>query len=371
MIQLAQPQIGREECDEVSRVLRSGRLVQGTRVLRFERSIARFIRARWVAAVSSGTSALYVALGAMGIGPGDAVFVPAFTFPATFSVIELRGARPVLVDVDPTTYCMTAVGLRRAVEEFNGRERRRAVLPVHEFGCPCEMSDLVRVAGDMQLHIIEDAACAIGTTFRGRHVGTFGAFGCFSWHPRKGITTGEGGAIVSADSNLHARVAALRNHGLEEGDAGTSDLSAPSLNFRMTEFQAALGSIQLRRLPRWLQIRRALARLYLSRLRDLEDLRLPADVQGHSWQTFMAILPHGIPRIAVRKKLRAKGIEASFGAHAIHMLSYCRKRYGYRPSDFPVSAELYERGLAIPLLQGLSREDVLAVCSALTKSLHA
>lgn len=369
MIRLAAPQIGDEECEAVSNVLKSGFLVQGESVRRFEARIARYVGTRFAAAVSNGTAALYVSLMALGIGPGDAVFVPAFTFPATFSVVELRGARPVLVDVDPETYCMTPSGLRGAVDQWKGSERARAVVPVHEFGAPCDMTEIMGVARKHGLRVIEDAACALGSYHEGYHVGTFGATGCFSWHPRKGITTGEGGSVVTSDPDLHDRVLSLRNHGLSGPDSGTADLVAPSLNFRMTEFQAALGREQLRRFPRWLATRKRLAGSYLSRLRNVPGLRLPKALDGHSWQSFMVVLPRSSRRDAMEEALRRRNIESGLGAHAIHMLSYCRKKYEYERDDFPVAAELYQWGLALPMHARLTGGDVETVCDHLEKRL--
>ncbi len=371
MIRLAAPDMGEEEIDSVARVLRSGFLVQGERVAEFEGRLARFIGAPYVAAVSNGTAALYVALGALDIGPGDTVFVPAFTFPAAYSAVELRGARPVLVDVDPTTYCVTAGALKRAIEGHTGREHPRAVIAVHEFGAPCEMAKLDAVARTHDLSMIEDAACALGTTSEGRHVGTFGALGSFSWHPRKGITTGEGGAVTTSDPALHERVLALRNHGLRAGVTGETDLVSPSLNFRLTEFQAALGTAQLARFPAWLQTRRVLAAAYLDRLKGTRGLRLPAAVEGHAWQTFMVVLGPGIDRHAVQRDLHEKGVEAGMGAHAIHLLTHARQKHGYRREDFPVAAELFERGLAIPIHQGVTKANAATVCDALEASLAA
>jgi perosamine synthetase len=367
MIRLAAPQIGEEECDAVLKTLRSGFLVQGETVREFERQVASYVGVSHLAAVSNGTAALYLALGALGIGKGDAVYVPAFTFPAVFNVVELRGARPVLVEVDATTYCMTPDALQLADESFDGPERPRAVIPVHEFGASCDMDGLQRIAKASDLAIIEDAACALGTTHAGRHVGTFGSFGCFSWHPRKGITTGEGGAMTTPDVDLHETALSLRNHGFAGRKAGESDLAAPSLNFRMTEFQAALGIEQLRKFPAWLALRRRIAETYIDRLRKVQGLALPRADAGHSWQTFMVVLPHDVPRAQIVKDLQRRGVEAGPGAHAIHMLDYPRRRYGHHEEDFPVARDLFRRGMAIPMHAGLSTEDVEHVSTVLAE----
>lgn len=370
MIRLAEPRFEEADLEAVCRVLRSGRLVQGEQVGQFEEGVAAYTGAPHVAAVSSGTAALHVSLLAMGIAPGDAVFVPAFTFPATANVVELVGARPVLVDVDPATYCVTPAALGQAVESWPGPEKPRAVIPVHEFGAPCEMDELCVVAKGRGLAVVEDAACALGTRWNGRHVGTFGDLGCFSWHPRKAITTGEGGAVTTGDPDLHRRVCLLRNHGQERRADGSVDFVLPGLNCRLTEFQAVLGAAQLARFPAELEIRRGLARHYLQELRGVPGLRLPRPVSGHAWQTFLVVLPEGTDRGAVIRALAAAGIEANLGAQALHRLAYYRERYGYRREDYPVAAELFERGLALPLHASVSEADASHVARSLREALQ-
>jgi len=369
MIRLTEPRFGEEEINAVTAVLKSGMLVQGKQVAAFEKALAEYMGAEFVVAVSSGTAALHLALAALGIGPGAAVLVPAFTFPATANVVELQGARPVLVDVDPATYCLTPLGLEQAIKAWKGPERLRAVIPVHEFGAPCDMEGIVAVARDAGIAVVEDAACALGTRYGGHHVGLFGEVGCFSWHPRKAITTGEGGAIVARTFTMYRRLTLLRNHGMERRDDGTTDFILPGFNYRMTEFQAVLGKVQLNRFDETLAIRKKLVDLYRQELAHIYNLRLPSEVPGHSWQTFMVVLPKGTERRQLISVLRNQKIETNLGAQALHMLSYYHKRYGFVPADYPVAAELFERGLALPLHPGLTEEDVGMVASALKGAL--
>ena len=369
MIRLVEPQIGEEEFRAVREVLSTGMLIQGKRVAEFEAVLAEFMGATQVLAVSSGTAALHLALAALGIGPGDAVFVPAFTFPATANVVELQRARPVFVDVDPETYCITEATLREAIRTWAGPERPRAVMPVHEFGAPCPMDDIMSVAREFGLVVIEDAACALGTVYHGRHVGTLGEIGCFSWHPRKAITTGEGGAVVTQDAKLHDRVSLLRNHGMQRNGDGMVDFVAPGFNYRMTEFQAVLGTSQLRRFEQALAARRSLAVLYRCELSGVPGLRLPADIPGHSWQTFMIVLPEGVRRKAVIAHLHSNGIESNLGAQALHLLSYYGEKYGYYRQQYPVAAELYERGLALPIHGALSQKSGAFIAAAIKEAM--
>jgi dTDP-4-amino-4,6-dideoxygalactose transaminase len=227
------------------------------------------------------------------------------------------------------------------------------------------MDDIMVLARDAGLVVIEDAACALGTTFAGRQVGTFGQAGCFSFHPRKAITTGEGGAVVTNDPEICEAVTLLRNHGLKRCADGAFDLVSPGLNWRMTEFQASLGLSQLKRFQVALGIRQRIASLYLEELRELHGLQLPAAVPGHAWQTFMVVLPQHVSRSVVTRELHNRGVEAGVGAYAVHLLSYYRERYRYDPDDFPVAKTLYSRGLALPLHDSLGEDDVRIVIRAL------
>jgi dTDP-4-amino-4,6-dideoxygalactose transaminase len=355
MIRLSEPDISKEALDAVCDVLKSGMLVQGKQVAEFEQALGNYMGAKHVTACSSGTAALHLSLTALGVSRGDAVFVPAFTFPATVNAVEHVGARPILVDVDPETYCLTVTGLNEALSAWNGPENPRTVIVVHEFGAPCEMDKIIHCSNMAGLSVIEDAACALGSRYKGQHVGTFGATGCFSWHPRKAITTGEGGAVVTYDEELYRRLAMLRNHGIEKRPDGTVDFLVPGFNYRLTNFQAALGLAQLDRFSKWLAVRAMLVAVYRRELAGVPGLRLPREVEGHAWQTFMVVLPDGVSQGKIIAELRKRGIETNLGAQGIHMLEYFRNRYGYEKEHYPVAAELFERGLALPLHPMLSR----------------
>jgi perosamine synthetase len=369
MIKLSQPIFSEEEIEAVAEVLRSGMLIQGEKVKAFEDNLATYTGAKYVVAVTSATAALHLALVSLGIGPGDAVFVPAFTFPATANVVEIVGARPIFIDVDPETYCITPLGLRQAIKNWAGPEKPKAVIPVHEFGAPCDMEDLMIIAKEEGLYIVEDAACALGTRYKDRHVGTFRELGCFSFHPRKAITTGEGGAITTNDYNLYTLLLKLRNHGMEKTDDGRLDFYLPGYNYRMTEFQAALGLIQLNRFNEILKIRNEISEEYYKGLSDIHGTRLPKSINGHAWQTFMVILPKNIDRNSLISELKSKGIETNLGAQALHMLKYYKEKYDYSKQEYLVAAELFEQGLAIPLHSHMKKTDWLNVVDELKVSL--
>lgn len=367
MIRLSVPNIGDAECQAVERVLRSGQLVHGEEGERFEQELAAYLGVEDVVVVTSGTSALHLALVALGIGPGDAVIVPDFTFPATANVVELVGARPVFVDVDPRTYNMTPEGLRAAIEAWQGPERLRAVMPVHEFGCPADMTGIMAIASAHGLKVVEDAACALGATHEGRMAGTIGDAGCFSFHPRKALTTGEGGAIATHDRDIAHRLRQLRNHGMERSPNGI-EFVLPGYNYRLTNFQAALGRVQLTKFAGWLEARRTLKRVYDECLAKVADLSLPADVPGHSWQTYMVVLPDGCDRAEVIAMLRSAGIEANMGAQSVVSQPYYRQRYGFTMENWN-SVKLFKQGLALPFFEAIEPEQLREIAAALAAAL--
>ncbi len=369
MIRLSHPLIGEEEVSAVSKVLLTGMLVQGRYVSTFEEALEGYIQVKHAAAVSSGTAALHAALVALDIHEGDAVFTPAFTFPATVNVIELQKARPILVDVNPVDYNMDPHQLEQAIIHWKGAEIPRAILVVHEFGAPCDMTAIMNIANKYSLYVIEDAACALGTRWNDRHVGTFGDIGCFSWHPRKGITTGEGGTVVTSSDQLFATLSSLRNHGIELS-TGKIDFVLPGFNYRMTDFQAALGSVQLKKFEFWLEKRRLLAELYSTYLTGFTGVSLPKVIKGHAWQTYMITLEGTLDRDQLIIDMKEQGIEVNLGAQAIHMLSYYRTKYQYKHSDYPNACRLYTSGLALPLHPNLTNDDILTVTRKLRYTIN-
>lgn len=369
MIRLTVPDIHESDIARVVAVLRSGNLVQAGEVAGFEQALAEFTGIEHGAAVSSGTAALHLALLALRIGPGDAVMVPAFTFPATANVVEAVGAEVVLCDVDPRTYVMTPEGLSACIQQYK-KGNLKAVIVVHEFGFPARIAEICAIAGKHNLRVIEDGACALGTTSNGTHVGAFGDFGCFSFHPRKAVTTGEGGLVVSKDLSLIDAVKDLRNHGMRVSGSARDFVTA-GLNYRMTEFQAALGIGQLARFASQIKDRRKLAECYRGLLGNETHVTLPAADLGHSWQTFMITLDPGRDRDKVITALGEKGVQANLGAQAINCLSYYRGKYGWGPDTCPVAARLCSHGLALPLHGQMVEGDVRQVVTALGAELGA
>lgn len=369
MIRLSQPIISDEEINAVVEVLKSGMLVQGKYVEEFENNLKDYMNSQYVLAVSSGTAALHLALSALDIGEGDAVFVPGFTFPATANVVEIQKARTVLVDVNPGTYNIDPDKLEEAIQNYSGSETPKAIIVVHEFGAPVNMTRIMEIAKEHDLYVVEDAACALGATWDGRHVGTIGDIGCFSFHPRKAITTGEGGAVVTNNKQLNIRINLLRNHGLERMDNGCIDFVLPGFNYRMTEFQAVLGIHQLKMFDQWIEKRKKLISFYFTFLENCSNIQLPIKLNGHAWQTFMIVLPNTTDRIKLINLLRVNEIESNLGAQALHMLSYYKNKYGFNDIDYKISNRLFTKGLALPLSAQLTEEDISRVCTILKENL--
>lgn len=365
MIRITRPHLADAEARAVTGVLASGFLVQGPTVARFEERVAALTGAPHAVAVSSGTAALHLALLAAGVGPGDDVVTSAFTFPATANVVELVGARPVLVDIDPTTFNLDVAGVEAAVTA-----RTRAIVPVHEFGLMADMEAIGHLASRRGIPVVEDAACALGASqsIGGQRVpaGAAGDLACFSFHPRKSVTTGEGGAITARDAAIAGRLRRLRNHGLEPGRDGL-DVVEPGFNYRMTELQAALGLAQAERLAWALDERRRLAARYDEALADVAWLQRPHEPKhrAHAWQSYVVLLEDGIDREGLIARLAERGVEAVRGAYAVHRLRFYRERYGYAPGRFPAASAAHDRALALPLWPDMGMDAVEQVAGAL------
>jgi dTDP-4-amino-4,6-dideoxygalactose transaminase len=359
MIRLAVPEIGDEEVEAVAAVLRSGFLVQGPAVQAFEARMAAAVGTAHAVAVSSGTAALHLALLALDVGPGDEVIVPGFTHPATANVVARAGARPVLVDIDLETFNVDPDAMAHAIGP-----RTKALLPVHLFGFPVEMDGLLDAAAERNVPVIEDAACALGSSYGGRACGAMGRIGCFSFHPRKVITTGEGGLLTTDDAMLAERLRRLRNHG-QVVDAGRGRFVEAGLNYRMTDFQAAMGLAQMDRLPAILARRAEVAQSYSRLLEGWPGVSLPrVPKKGRaSWQSFVVLLREGIDRDAVQARLREDGIETTLGAYALAAQPYYRDR-----PPLPRSLAAQQRSLTLPLHTRLSDVEVQGVVAALRRA---
>jgi perosamine synthetase len=346
-IRLARPDVGDAELQAVAEVVADGQLTRGPRVEAFEAAVAAAAGTDDAVAVSSGTAALHVALLALGVGPGDEVIVPAYTFPATANAVTLCGARPVLVDVDPRTFLVRPELVAEAVGP-----RTRVAVGVHLFGRPLDWEEL-QTAVPQEVALLEDAAGALGARYRDVPCGSLGVAGCISFHPRKIVTTGEGGAVTTDDRELAASVRRLRHHGFGPG----GDLSRPALNYRLADVLCALGLPQLARLEELLQARERVAGWYEERLGHLVATPAAAAGDRHGRQAYVVSVDR---RDRAIEALRAAGIEAQIGTYALHRLTAYADQ-----GPFPGADEAFEHALALPIATSLTAADVDRVCEAL------
>lgn len=364
VIQISLPATGEEEWQACRESLMSGWLTQGPKVAEFERQFAERHQISHALATTSCTTGLHLILAGLGIGPGDEVIVPAFTWIATANVVLYCGATPVLADVDRSTYNIDPEDLARKLTD-----RTKAVIVVHLFGLCADM-DAIRAVLPPQVKIIEDAACAAGASYKGKPAGGLGDAAAFSFHPRKSVTTGEGGMVTTNDSALAERMDMLRNHGAsiseEQRHAGPRpyllpDFNLLGFNYRMTDLQASVGLVQLGKLDRFIAERQESAERYRDGLQRLSWLRMPEFGDGsHAWQAFVTYVdPENapLPRNELMERLQAAGISTRPGTHAVHMLGVYRDRYGYSPDDFAGARDCDANTMAIPLHNRMSPED--------------
>jgi len=364
-IRLADPDFGADEIAAVEAVLRSGWLVQGTQVADFERAVAAAVGVTEAVAVNSCTTALMLALQALGIGRGDEVITAALSYPATANVIEMVGARPVFVDVGIDDGNLDPHQLDAAVTS-----KTRAIVPVHLFGAMADMDAVLATAARCGAAVIEDAACALGAERwidgQFRRAGAVGALGCFSFHPRKNITTGEGGMLTTNKPDLAEKLRRLRNHGATVRN-GVYEFPVVGGNYRLTEMQAALGVVQMRKLEAITARRRALAHLYDAALAGVDAVYLPRLPEGSRsvFQSYVVLLDPTIDRAKVIAGLRKREIESTLPTYALPLIAYYRNKYGYTPREFPVAERVSTQGLALPLHPRMRDEDVDTVVDAL------
>jgi dTDP-4-amino-4,6-dideoxygalactose transaminase len=364
--------------------LKSGWVVQGPFVKKFEDTFAEFTGAKNAIACSSCTTGLHIALAALGLGPGDEVIVPAFTWVATANAVEYQGARVVFCDIDRETFNIDVGELKTKISP-----KTKALIPVHLFGLPANMSEIMRLAAKHRLAVVEDAACGFGSYFKGRHVGTFGDFGVFSFHPRKAITTGEGGMILTADDRHASAARSLRDHGSSKSDLARHDAKAAFLlagfnqlgfNYRMTDIQGALGVSQMAKAP-WIQEQRVrCAERYRTLLKDIDWLKLPrvSEDSVHGYQSFVCRFEPEEPSLknverltGMRNKLlldlEEEGVSTRQGTHAVTTLGYYRNKYGVRPADFPNALLADRLTVTLPVYAQMSEEEQAYVVDRIGK----
>lgn len=370
-INLSKPYIEDQALDSVVSVIKSGWLTQGRKVEEFETAIKNKLNVKYALAVNSATSGLQAALLALGIAEGDEVIVPSFTWVATANVVELCGGIPIFVDIDLETFNALADQVIHKVTH-----KTKAIIVVHLFGKPFDVLNL-KAKLLRNIPIIEDTACALGASINGGKCGTVGDIGVFSFHPRKSITTGEGGVIITNNEHVYQHMSMLRNHGqdctLVNNNAPWHMFDCPvvGFNFRMTDFQAALGIPQLVQLDQIIEYRKKLVSLYKNKLSQCSLIRLPSEKENekHAWQSYVVQVPSEI-RNTMMSQLASIGVETRPGTHAVHMLSYYKNKYGFISEDFPNTHSAFLCSISLPLHNHMTTDDVEYVSDNLLRIVH-
>jgi perosamine synthetase len=351
---------------DLEAILDSGILTGGPYVARLEAELAQRVGAAFAVATTSATTALHLSLAALGIGPGDEVLVSDFTFPATGNVVVQLGAVPVMVDSLPQAFALDPADAAARITS-----RTRAMIPVDPFGQPPDFSALAELAAQHDLAIVEDAACALGSSRDGITCGGRPWPTCFSFHPRKVVTTGEGGAVTTDDAELAERMARLRSHGGVRDEVGLRFVDN-GFNYRLSEIPSALGLDQLGRLDAILDDRRSTAHRYEEAMADVEGVHLRRPGPGEIWsyQSFVVMLDDTVDRDQVVAALRAVGIETTLGTYAMHGHP-AFARFGYAPGDLPHSWRAQRQSLTLPLLPAMAEADVDRVVHELALAVAA
>lgn len=366
-VPMSEPDITPGDIEMVVDALKSNHLSLGPYLQKFEKAFAAYIGTRYAVGVSSGTGGLHCVIRAAGIGPNHEVVTTPFSFVASANCILYEGARPVFVDIEEDSMNLDPRLLPSAITE-----RTRAILPVHVFGQPCAMDEIVAIANHRSLPLIEDACEAVGAEYRGRKVGTFGTAAVFAFYPNKQMTTGEGGIVTTDDPEIARKLVSLRNQGRDDtGDwLGHCQLG---YNYRLAEMNAALGLSQLSRIDDLLVRRQKVADYYKERLRNVAGVRLMAQVKTTtrlSWFVLIVRLDPAISQKIVIERLADMGVPTRQYFNPIHLLSFYRELLGHKEGSFPVTERVARSTLALPFHTNFSERDVDFVVDCLRQAVR-
>tara|TARA_B100001564_G_scaffold344971_1_gene343087 strand:+ start:347 stop:1486 length:1140 start_codon:yes stop_codon:yes gene_type:complete len=374
IIPISLPVTGDEEWQALKEPLISGWLTAGPKVRDFEKAFAERHQVKHAIAVTSATTALHLSLVVLDIKAGDEVIVPAFTWVSTANAVLYQGAKVIFCDIDPSTFNLDPKKLKEKITS-----KTKAIMVVHLFGLCAPMDEIKDISKEIPL--IEDCACAAGSAYKETPAGGLGLMGCFSFHPRKSITTGEGGMITTNDDDLGHKLQVLRNHGAsiseEERHNGPKPFILPDFNvlgynYRMTDLQGAIGQVQLKKLDYFTEERNKWASLYKSELAEITWLTLPKDsiAYKHSWQSFVILVDErksSIRRNQIMEKLQQEGISTRPGTHAVHMLKFYSEKYKIKSNDFPGAKTANDKSISLPIHNRMTINDIKYICKALKK----
>ncbi len=388
LVPIAKPAIGELEIEAIQKPLDSGWVVQGPYVAAFEERFAAYTGAAHAVATTSCTTALHLAVAILGLKPGDEVIVPAFTWVSTPNVVEYMGAKPVFCDIDLDTFNADPGALEAAVTADTV-----GAIPVHLFGLCAQMEPVTNAARQGDFWIVEDAACGFGAVQAGRHAGTFGEIGAFSFHPRKSLTTGEGGMLTTSNEDWSEAARSLRDHGAGQSDLDRhtsphafllSDFDQLGFNYRMTDIQGALGLAQMERADWILDERRRRAAIYDDAIAELDWLAAPVVPKdnAHGYQSYVCLFRPEHPsldnldalserRNALMARMEARGVATRQGTHAAALTNFYSRKYGIRPEQFPNAAIAEKLSIALPLYPGMTDSEQELVLSELTSAFEA
>jgi len=351
---VAEPEIGEEDLRNVVEAVKSGWVSsKGKFIEEFENSFAKYVSVKYGVATSNGTVALHLALAALGVEPHDEVIVPDLTFAATINAVLYVGAKPVIADIDPNYWCLSPSGLKEAITS-----RTKAIIPVHLYGHPCDMEEIMEIAERYGIYVIEDAAEAHGAEYKGKRVGSFGHIACFSFYGNKIITTGEGGMCLTNDEELAEKMKILRDHGMDPKKRYWHNVVG--FNYRMTNLQAAIGVAQLSKIEKFIEKKRKIAKLYAEELSSIEGITLHPEMPWAKcvyWLYSILINEEktGINRDKLAEKLQNYGIETRNLFYPLHEMPPYQK---YANLPYPASSAISRRGLSLPSSVKLSEEDI-------------
>lgn len=381
LLPFSRPTIGEAEIQGVVETLKSGWITTGPKTVEFEKKFAEYTGARHALACSSGTGAHHLLMLALGIGPGDEVITTPLTWASTVNILVACGATPVLADIDPRT-----VNLDPEAAAAKITSKTKAIIPVHFAGLPCDLDRFFSLADRHGLTIIEDAAHAVGSYYKGRHVGSFAHPAYFSFHPIKNITTVEGGMITTNDDDLAAKLKLYRFHGVNRdswaraGRGGGSgyDIMLPGFKYNLTDIQSVLGLAQLAQLDQFNAQRTRLVQCYFERLGDVDEIQLPVADPGyeivHPWHLFTVQIQNeklDIDRFGFMEALRELNIGSGLHFLAVHLASFYQERFGFRPGDFPHAEQVSDRILSLPLFPQMTEDDVDDVVAAIKQVIQS